>query len=78
MPRNRAGLRPQLHTIEDAVIITGQSRSTIYRLLGSGRLQGVKRGVRTFITADSIDEFIASLPKAKIRYGRGEELLPGV
>jgi excisionase family DNA binding protein len=38
------------------------SKSTVYRLLRSGQLRGVKRGASTLILTDSIAEYESSLP----------------
>jgi excisionase family DNA binding protein len=43
------------------------SRSTIYRLLASGKLQAVKRGTATLVLMTSIRAYQASLPAATFR-----------
>jgi len=43
----------------------GLSRSTVYALLGEGRLTAVKLGKRTLIPRDSIAAFVGSLPHAR-------------
>jgi excisionase family DNA binding protein len=43
------------------------SKSTVYRLLRSGKLRGIKRGTSTLILSDSIDEYEASLPSFESR-----------
>jgi len=40
----------------------GISHATLYRLLRAGRLDAKKIGVKTLITAASIERFIAGLP----------------
>jgi hypothetical protein len=42
----------------------GASRSTIYRLLGTGQLLAVKRGTATLVLLDSLRAYQASLPPA--------------
>ena len=62
-----AAPEPMLLSIADAVRLTSISRSELYRLMGSGRLKAVKRGVRTFIPTEELRRFLATLPAADIR-----------
>jgi excisionase family DNA binding protein len=55
------------HTIADAVKVTGIGRTTLYELIGAKKLDARKAGNRTLITADSLRNYIASLPPADIR-----------
>ncbi len=57
---------PMLLSIADAVRLTSISRSELYRLMGSGRLKAVKRGVRTFIPTEDLRRFLDTLPAAHI------------
>jgi hypothetical protein len=43
--------------------ILGISHAQLYRLIGSGALDARKLGSRTGITAKSIEQYIATLPK---------------
>ncbi len=52
--------------IKEAVIASGLARSRIYELLGTGHLEGRKAGRRTLVLGDSLRNYIASLPAAKI------------
>jgi hypothetical protein len=52
-----------LYPIKEAEVILSTSHAQIYRLIGSGRLDARKIGSRSYITAASIDQFLASLPK---------------
>jgi excisionase family DNA binding protein len=50
-----------LYSIEEArELLGGVSRNSIYRVLNSGDLPSVVIGCRRFISADAIEEFIAS------------------
>jgi excisionase family DNA binding protein len=55
------------YTIEDATKVTGLPRTTIYGLLGAGRLVAKKAGRRTLVTHDSIQAYLEGLPAANIR-----------
>jgi len=48
----------------------GVSRSTIYRLIDSGRLRFVKIGRRTLIPASQLLELLAAVPES--RHGAGK------
>jgi excisionase family DNA binding protein len=53
--------------IPDACLISGLSRSELYRCLADGRIRAVKSGKRTLILVDSLRAHIASLPVATFR-----------
>ncbi len=55
------------YTIEDAVRVSGLSRTRLYELMGLGTLVGKKAGRRTIITGDSLRTLIENLPPANIR-----------
>lgn len=48
----------RLIDLEDAARRLSVGRSTIYDLIGSGRLRSMKLGRRRLVDADSIDELI--------------------
>jgi hypothetical protein len=52
-----------LYGTKETEALLSVSHAQLYRLIGAGRLDARKIGSRTFITADSIVEFLASLPK---------------
>ena len=52
-------------TVGAVIEHTGLGRTAIYELLKSGRLKAVKAGRSTLILADSLRDYIASLPPAK-------------
>ena len=53
-----------LYSPSEAETLLGVSRSTIYRLARTGRLQIKKIGSRSVITAEAIEQFVAGLPSA--------------
>ena len=57
------GIARALYPIKEAEVILSTSHAQIYRLINSGRLDARKIGSRSFITAVSLDAFLASLPK---------------
>lgn len=58
---------PLLVTVDEARrLCGGESRSSFYRALQSGELEGFKRGRRTLISLSSIRRRLSSLPKASM------------
>lgn len=57
------GLQRQLYSPREAEHILSVSHATLYRLINAGRLDARKIDNKTVITAQSIDTFLASLPK---------------
>jgi excisionase family DNA binding protein len=47
--------------------LIGVGRSTIYRLIGEGRLRAMKIGHRTVICGESVRRFLGELPAATCR-----------
>jgi excisionase family DNA binding protein len=54
-------------TIEGTTLATGLPRTTIYELIGSGKLDARKVGRRTIITGESLRQYLEALPPANIR-----------
>ena len=50
------------HTISEAVLASGLSRSTIYVLIGRGELKARKCGARTLILKSDLQRFLTHLP----------------
>ena len=50
------------YRVNDAARLVGISRARAYQLLRDGRLRAVKNGTRTLILADSLREYLESLP----------------
>ncbi len=56
------------YTVEGAGrCLGGIGRTTVYGLIAAGKLEAVKLGSRTLITAASIDALLASLPRVARR-----------
>ena len=56
--------KPLLHSISDTrVQLGGTSPSTIYRLIGAGRLEAIKVGERTYSTDESIRALVNTAPR---------------
>jgi hypothetical protein len=53
--------------VPTACLITGWSRSEMYRRLAAGDIQAVKMGKRTLIVMDSVRTYVATLPRAVFR-----------
>jgi hypothetical protein len=61
-------LEPFAVTIPESQRLLGdKSHSALYELLGSGKLVAVKDGKKTLITLESIRDYMAGLPRAKIK-----------
>jgi excisionase family DNA binding protein len=58
------------YTIPAAVKASGIGRTSLYELIGAGKIEARKAGSRTLIPADSLRAYIASLPPAAIRTGQ--------
>ena len=58
------------YTIADAAKASGIGRTTLYELIGAGKIEARKVGNRTLIPAESLRSCLASLPAADIRTGR--------
>lgn len=58
---------PHTATISTVTAIYGLSRSEIYRRLAAGDLRAVKNGKTVLIVAESVREYLASLPPATYR-----------
>jgi excisionase family DNA binding protein len=61
------GWTQALFKVKEAGRVLGSSRATIYRDLAAGRLEAVKIGTVTRITAQSLARRIAELPPAQVR-----------
>lgn len=58
------------HTIADAAKVSGLGRTSLYELIGAGKIEARKAGNRTLIPVESLRAYIASLPAATIRTGQ--------
>jgi hypothetical protein len=57
-PIERLAVKPAV-----AAAMLDQSRSSVYRLISSGRLHAVKSGASTLVLVDSIRKYLATLPR---------------
>ena len=57
-------------SVADAVRYSGIGRTSLYELMGAGKIEHRKAGSRTLILAESLRSYIASLPPADIRTGQ--------
>lgn len=55
------------YTIADATHALSIGRTKLYALIAEGKIEARQCGGRTLIPADSLKEFLASLPAASIR-----------
>jgi hypothetical protein len=69
--RNSGGVEPLALPLARATLVSGLSRSELYRRLAAGDLQAVKAGKRTLILAASLRAYLAGLPPAAFRPPRG-------
>ena len=60
-------MKPIAVPIPEACAAVGVGRSWMYQLLGRGVLDARKEGRRTLITVQSLQRYVATLPKAKIK-----------
>ena len=57
---------PIAYTIPNAANVAGLGRTTIYELIGAGKIEARKAGGRTLVMAASLRDYIAGLPPAQI------------
>jgi excisionase family DNA binding protein len=56
-------MKPILHTINDACEALGIGRTALYEAINAGELVARKRGSRTLIHDNDLNQFAESLPK---------------
>ena len=61
---------PLAVTIQEAVRISGLSRSELYRRLADGKVRAKKSGARTLILMESLRAHIDGLPAASFRINK--------
>jgi hypothetical protein len=64
---NELSLPPILVSIPQASAMIGRGTQAIYDLIGGGKIRAVKSDGRTLIVVESLREYAASLPLAKVR-----------
>ena len=55
------------YLVNEAVVVSGQSRTALYMAFKSGALIARKRGARTVILADELRRWLESLPVLNTR-----------
>jgi excisionase family DNA binding protein len=60
-------LEPAFMTIPHAARFLGHGESTIYKLIGLGKIEAAKAGTRTLLKVPSLRAYAASLPPASIK-----------
>jgi hypothetical protein len=58
---------PILCSIEDAAAMIGRGITFIYSAIGDGRIRAVKSDKRTLVVVQSLRDYAATLPAAKIK-----------
>jgi excisionase family DNA binding protein len=58
---------PLMLSIRDACRSSALGRTTIYKLIGLHKIRAVKVGSKTLVDAQSLQDFLAGLPPARIR-----------
>lgn len=58
---------PRLCNVGATCEMLGVGRSTVFELLRRGAIEGRKLGSRTLVTVESIERFLANLPRAVYR-----------
>jgi len=61
---------PLAYTIPNALKVSGLGRTSLYELIGAGKIEARKAGNRTLIPAESLRRYLAELPLANIRTGQ--------
>jgi excisionase family DNA binding protein len=59
-------MTPQYMTVEAFTERFALSRSTLYRLLGSGQLRGIRVGKRLLLPVAEVEAYFAAQPVARI------------
>ncbi|TPO02180.1 helix-turn-helix domain-containing protein [Mesorhizobium sp. B1-1-5] len=62
----------RLYSIPQAAKVLSISRSTLYSLIGAGKVKAVKLGKLARIQDIEVDRYIATLPAAEIGRGRAD------
>jgi hypothetical protein len=61
---------PFAATVNDAVKLSGLTRTELYRLLGVGSIKAKKSGRRTLVMMDSVREYVRQLPDMDVKDNR--------
>jgi excisionase family DNA binding protein len=59
---------PILIPLNEAATVIGRCRRSLYVLIAAGTIEAVKSGRSTLVVYDSLKQYAASLPTAKIKF----------
>jgi hypothetical protein len=59
-------MTPLLVPVKQACTIIGRGQSALYELIGAQKIRAVKSDGRTLVVVESLREYAASLPPAKV------------
>jgi excisionase family DNA binding protein len=59
---------PILIPLNEAASVIGRCRRSLYDLIAAGAIDAVKSGRSTLVVYDSLKQYAASLPTAKIKF----------
>lgn len=59
-------LQPLLYTMDQAMVMLGLGRTSLYEMLSNGKLKAVKMGRKTLFRRDQLEAFALSLPEAEL------------
>jgi hypothetical protein len=62
-----SALTPLLLPVKQACTVIGRGQSALYELIGAGKIRAVKSDGRTLVVFESLREYAASLPPARIK-----------
>jgi excisionase family DNA binding protein len=66
-------MQPYSLTIAETCRRYGFGKTTLYELIGAGKVDAVKQGARTLVLADSVERHLASLPRI-LRHSTSDKL----
>lgn len=56
-------MRPHAMTIANTCQWSGIGRTKLYQAISENKIEAVKLGARTLVVTESVEKFLASLPK---------------
>ena len=65
-----AQVQPILCTLSNGALMIGRSVSFLYEAIAAGKIRAVKSDKRTLVVVESLHEYVATLPAAKIKPSR--------
>jgi translation elongation factor EF-Tu-like GTPase len=67
-----APLEPLLCSVAAATVLTGRCERSIINAIAKGEIRGVKSDRRTLVDVQSLKEYVAKLPLAKLKIDNRE------